>query len=46
MTQSPQNPDGPQPRRTRITLAVITGVLAGTTRALADWLLDHLATGN
>jgi hypothetical protein len=46
MTRYQQRPSDPEPRRTRITLAVITGVLAGATRALADWLLDHLATGN
>ena len=32
-------------QRTRITLAVLTGIVAGATRALAHWLLDHL-TGN
>ncbi|MEU5940966.1 hypothetical protein ABZ807_17635 [Micromonospora sp. NPDC047548] len=46
MTRSPQHPHGPQPRRIRITLAVITGVLAGATRALTGWLLDHLSTDN
>ncbi|MFI0797019.1 hypothetical protein ACH4OY_30705 [Micromonospora rubida] len=46
MTRSPQHPHGPQPRRTQITLAVITGVLAGATRALTGWLLDHLSTDN
>jgi len=25
---------------------VITAVLAGVTRALTSWLLDHLTTGN
>jgi hypothetical protein len=46
MTRSPQHPTEHEPRRTRITLAVITGVLAGATRALTSWLLDHLTTGN
>ena len=46
MTRSPQHPSGPEPRRTRITLAVITGVVAGATRALTAWLLDHLTTGS
>jgi hypothetical protein len=46
MTRSPQYPHDPKQRRTRITLAVITGVLAGATRALTGWLLDHLPTGN
>jgi len=46
MTRSPQHPHGPQPSRTRITLAVITGVLTSTTRALIGWLLDHLSTDN
>ena len=31
-------------RRTRITLAVITGLVAGVTRTAADWLLGHLTT--
>ena len=46
MTRSTQHPNDPEQRRTRITLAVITGVLAGATRALTSWLLDHLATGS
>lgn len=46
MTLSPQHPDGPEPRRARITLAVITGILAGATRAVTGWFLDHLTTGN
>lgn len=46
MTRSPQHPSDAEQRRTRITLAVITGILAGTTRALTGWLLDHLTTGN
>ena len=47
MTRHPQHPSDPEPRRTRrFTLAVVTGILAGATRALTDWLLDHLTTGN
>jgi hypothetical protein len=46
MTRSPQNPDGPQPRRTRIILAVITGILAGVARALTTWLLDQLTASS
>jgi hypothetical protein len=46
MTRSSQHPTDPEQRRPRITLAVITGVLAGATRALTGWLLDHLTTGN
>lgn len=46
MTRFPQHPNGREEHHTRITLAVITGVLAGATRALASWLLDHLATGS
>lgn len=46
MTRSPQHPRGPEERRTRITLAVITGLLAGATRALAGWLLEHLTNSN
>jgi hypothetical protein len=46
MTRSPQQPRDPEPYRTRITLAVITGILGGTTRALTSWLIDHLTTGN
>ncbi|MBW6436907.1 hypothetical protein KZ829_24485 [Actinoplanes hulinensis] len=45
MTRTPQHPDDPEPRRTRITLAVITAALAGATRALTTCLLDHLTTG-
>lgn len=46
MTRSSQQPRDPEPYRTRITLAVITGILAGITRALTSWLLDHLTAGN
>ncbi len=45
MTRSPQHPREPEQRRTRITLAVIAGFVAGFTRALTSWLLD-LITGN
>ncbi|MBB4752396.1 hypothetical protein [Actinoplanes lobatus] len=31
--------------RTRIALAMITGLLAGTTRALIDWVRDYLTIG-
>jgi hypothetical protein len=42
----PEPPSGrPGDRRTRLALAAITGLLAGATRALAGWLLDHLTTG-
>jgi len=46
MTSSSQHPHGPEQRRTRITLAVVTGIFAGATRALTSWLLDHLTIGN
>ena len=46
MTRSPQHPGESEQRRTRITLAVITGVFAGATRALTGWLLDHLTIGS
>ncbi|MFI1989069.1 hypothetical protein [Actinoplanes sp. NPDC020271] len=46
MTRSPQHPDGPQPRRTRIILAAITGILGGATRALTTWLLEQLTANN
>ncbi|GIE89681.1 hypothetical protein Are01nite_61610 [Actinoplanes regularis] len=46
MTRSPQCPRDPEQRRTRIALALITGALAGATRALAGWLLDHLTNAN
>jgi hypothetical protein len=46
MTRSPHHPSDPEQRRTQITLAVITGILTGVTRALTSWLLDHLTTSN
>jgi hypothetical protein len=32
-------------RPSRITLAAITGLVAGATRAAVAWLLDHLTGG-
>lgn len=46
MTRHPYRPSDPDERRSRIALAAITGVLAGATRALTGWLLDHLTTGS
>ena len=45
MTRLQHNHGDPDKRRTRIALAAITGLYAGATRALADWLLEHLTTG-
>lgn len=45
MTRHQRHPRDPDERRTRITLAVITGLIAGATRALTGWLLEHLTTG-
>ncbi|MDG4834184.1 hypothetical protein O7627_33505 [Solwaraspora sp. WMMD1047] len=42
MARSEEQPDCPRPSRTRVVLAALTGVLAGITRAVADWLLKHL----
>jgi hypothetical protein len=42
MTPTPQDPDGPNKNRTRIALAVLTGLLAGVARALTEWLVNHL----
>ena len=39
-----RTPDGPNENRTRIALAALTGLLAGVTRAITDWLLDHLGS--
>ncbi|GGN88967.1 hypothetical protein GCM10010112_72940 [Actinoplanes lobatus] len=44
MTQIQQTPNGPQRNRIRIALAALTGVLAGASRAITDWLLHHLDT--
>jgi F0F1-type ATP synthase assembly protein I len=46
MTRSPQSPRDPEQRPTCIAFAVITGALAGATRALVGWLLDHLTNAN
>ena len=46
MTRTSQHPRDPEPRHARITLAVITAILAGSARAVTSWLLDHLITGN
>lgn len=45
MTRIPHQHRGPDPKHTRITLAVITGIVAGATRTLTNWLLNRL-TGN
>jgi hypothetical protein len=45
MTRSQHHPDDRAERRTRIALAVLTGLFAGATRAVADWLLHHLTPG-
>ncbi|MFD1364975.1 hypothetical protein [Actinoplanes sichuanensis] len=45
MTRTSPHSHDPGPRRARITLAVITAVLAGAVRAVISWLLDHLITG-
>jgi hypothetical protein len=42
MTRPQQHPDGPRENRTRIALAALTGLLAGASRAITDWLLHHL----
>ena len=36
-----RTPDEPNKNRTRIALAALTGLLAGVTRAITDWLIDH-----
>jgi hypothetical protein len=36
-----RRPDDPQERRIRVALAVVTGLIAGATRAVTDWLLDR-----
>jgi hypothetical protein len=45
MTRPQHHPGRPGDRRTRITLAAITGLIAGATRAILDTLLHHLTTG-
>jgi hypothetical protein len=42
MTRTQQRPNSPTESRTRIALAALTGLLAGVTRAITDWLLSHL----
>ena len=42
MTRTPYQHRDPDPQRARITLAVITSILAGATRALTQWLLNQL----
>jgi hypothetical protein len=41
-------PENDERRTTKIKVvaAVITGVTAGTARAITTWLLDHLSTHN
>jgi hypothetical protein len=46
MNRSQPHPSDPGERRNRITIAVITSLLAGAARALVDWLLNHLTTGS
>ncbi|MFI6078974.1 hypothetical protein ACIA5C_46445 [Actinoplanes sp. NPDC051343] len=45
MTRPQHDHSGPDKRRTRIALAAITGLVAGATRALTGWLLEHLTSG-
>lgn len=45
MIRSRQHPNT-EPRRSRLTIAMITGVVTGASRALTSWLLDYLTTGN
>ena len=40
----PQHHSTPNNHRTRIACAAVTGVFAGVSRAVANWLLDHLTT--
>ena len=37
-------PNRPNENRTRVVLATLTGLLAGVTRAITEWLLDHLGS--
>ncbi|PWK39199.1 hypothetical protein BC793_12335 [Actinoplanes xinjiangensis] len=46
MARSPHHSENPEPRSKRITLTVITAVIAGAARALTSWLLDHLIAGS
>ena len=40
----PQHPDSPRENRTRIARAALTGLLSGATRAITEWLLNHLGS--
>jgi hypothetical protein len=44
MTQTQHRPDGPKRTGFKVALAAVTGVLAGGSRAVVDWLLDHLGS--
>lgn len=46
MPRSPRSPGNPDNRRTRLALAAITGLLAGATRAIVGWLIEHLTAGS
>lgn len=37
-----RNPHRPNENRTRIAMAALTGLFAGITRAITDWILAHL----
>ncbi|HKT03477.1 MAG TPA: hypothetical protein VJT31_28450 [Rugosimonospora sp.] len=45
MTRPNHHRGRPHDRRTRIALAMITGLISGATRAILDALLHHLTTG-
>jgi hypothetical protein len=44
MTQTQHQHDVPREKWTRIALAALTGLLAGVSRAITDWLLHHLGS--
>ena len=44
MTRSQQHSDSPRESRTHIALAALTGLLSGATRAITEWLLNHLGS--
>jgi hypothetical protein len=44
MIRSQQDADTPRENRTRIALAALTGLLAGATRAITEWLLNRLGS--